>query len=162
MPIESFATQNCSVARALSVVGERWTLLVLTELFLGRRRFEEIQNERPIATNILSRRLETLVEEGIAERRRYSEHPNRFEYHLTEKGLELLPVVLALVRWGDRYEAGGSGPPVETVHAECGHPFHVVPTCSHCGGEIGPGSVRARLGPGASPDQRERAKRRAA
>src|SRR5919198_2192043 len=75
MPIEAFARQNCSIARTLSVLGERWTLLVLAELFLGRRRFDEIQAERGIATNILSRRLATLVEEGIAERRRYSEHP---------------------------------------------------------------------------------------
>jgi DNA-binding HxlR family transcriptional regulator len=162
MPIPSFAAQNCSVARTLSVVGERWTLLVLTELLLGRRRFEEIQAERPIASNILSRRLETLVDEGIVERRRYSDHPNRFEYHLTEKGLELLPAVLALVRWGDRYAAGRSGPPVETVHTQCGHAFHMVPTCSHCGEEIEPRSIRARLGPGASRDQRERAKLRAA
>jgi DNA-binding HxlR family transcriptional regulator len=162
MPIESFASQTCSVARTLAIVGERWTLLVLTELFLGRRRFEEIQAERPIATNILSRRLETLVDEGIAERRRYSDHPNRFEYHLTEKGLELLPVVLALVGWGDRRTAGRSGPPVEIVHTDCGHPFHLVPTCSHCGEEIHPESLRARLGPGASREQRERAKRRAA
>jgi DNA-binding HxlR family transcriptional regulator len=162
MPIESFASQHCSVARPLSILGERWTLLVVTELFLGRRRFEEIQAERGIATNILSRRLETLVEEGIAERRRYSDHPNRFEYHLTEKGRELLPVVLALLSWGDRYTAGRSGPPVETVHTECGHAFHMVPTCSHCGAEVEPRSVRARLGPGASREQRQRAAERRA
>ena len=161
MPIEAFASQNCSVARTLSVLGERWTLLVLTELFLGRRRFDEIRAERGIATNILSRRLATLVEEGIAERRRYGEHPERFEYRLTDKGRELLPVMLAFLRWGDRHTAE-SGPPVETVHTECDHVFHMVPTCSHCGGEIEPGKVRARLGPGATPEQRERAKLRAA
>lgn len=161
MPIESFASQNCSIARTLSIVGERWTLLVLTELFLGRRRFDEIQAERPIASNILSQRLATLVEEGIAERHRYSEHPERFEYRLTDKGRELLPVQLALLRWGDRYMADAPGPPVESVHTECGHTFEMVPTCSHCGEEIKPKAVRAELGPGASPAQRERAKRRA-
>src|SRR5436190_21136136 len=102
MPIESFASQNCSIARSLSVLGERWTLLVLRELFLGRRRFDEMQAELGVATNILSRRLTTLVDEGIAERRRYSEHPERFEYRLTEKGLELQPSVLGFLRWGDR------------------------------------------------------------
>ena len=160
MPIDSFAAQNCSVARTLSILGERWTLIVLTELFLGRRRFDEIQEERGIASNILSQRLATLVDEGIAERRRYSEHPERFEYHLTDKGRDLLPLQLALVSWGDKYMAEGSGPPVESVHTECGHSFHMVPTCSHCGEEIKRGTVEARLGPGATPRQRERVKRR--
>jgi DNA-binding HxlR family transcriptional regulator len=160
MPIESFASQNCSIARTLSILGERWTLIVLTELFVGRRRFDEIQVERGIASNILSQRLATLVEHGIAERHLYSEHPERFEYRLTDKGRELLPVQLALIRWGDKYLAE-SGPPVESVHTECGHTFEMVPTCSHCGKEIKPGAVRAELGPGASPAQHERAKRRA-
>src|SRR5919109_700716 len=77
MPIESFAKQNCSIARTLSILGERWTLIVLTELFVGRTRFEEIQEERGIATNILSQRLATLVDHGIAEQRRYSSRWSR-------------------------------------------------------------------------------------
>jgi DNA-binding HxlR family transcriptional regulator len=162
MPIESFASQNCSIARTLSVLGERWTILVLRELFLGRRRFDEIQAELGIATNILSRRLATLADEGIAERHRYSEHPERFEYRLTEKGLELQPVLLGLLRWGDRHTAGRRGPPLETVHTECDHAFHMVPTCSHCGDEVKPRNVRSRPGPGATPEQRERARRQAA
>jgi DNA-binding HxlR family transcriptional regulator len=159
MPIEAFAQQNCSIARTLSILGERWTLIVITELFLGRTRFEEIQEERGIASNILSQRLATLVEHGIAERRRYSEHPERFEYHLTEKGRDLLPVGLALISWGDKYMAE-DGPPVESVHTECGHTFHMVPSCSHCGAQIKRGTVEARLGRGATERQRERAKRR--
>jgi DNA-binding HxlR family transcriptional regulator len=149
MPIDAFAAQPCSVARTLSVLGERWTLIVLTELFLGRRRFEQIQDVRGMASNILSRRLQTLVDEGIAERHRYGDHPNRFEYRLTEKGRALQPVLLALLRWGDTYTAGEAGPPVETVHTTCDHAFHMVPTCSHCGGEIVPREVRSRPGPGA-------------
>jgi DNA-binding HxlR family transcriptional regulator len=159
MPIDSFASQNCSIARTLSVLGERWTLIVLTELFLGRRRFDEIQEERGIASNILSQRLATLVDEGIAERRRYSEHPERFEYHLTDKGRELLPLQLALLEWGDKHMSE-AGPPVETIHTECGHAFHMVPTCSHCGEEIKRGAVHAQLGPGATKKQRERAEKR--
>jgi DNA-binding HxlR family transcriptional regulator len=162
MPIESFSAQNCSIARTLSVLGERWTILVLRELFLGRRRFDELQAALGVATNILSRRLTTLVEEGIAERRRYSEHPERFEYVLTEKGLELQPILLGLLRWGDRHTAGRRGPPLETVHTECDHAFHMVPTCSHCGGEVKPRDVRARPGPGATAKQRRRAVRREA
>src|SRR6478672_5978282 len=109
MPIQAFAEKNCSIARPLAFLGERWTVLVLRDLMLGRRRFDEIQESLGIATNVLSQRLSTLVDEGIAERRRYSEHPERFEYRLTQKGRELLPVVLALLRWGDRHTTGRAG-----------------------------------------------------
>jgi DNA-binding HxlR family transcriptional regulator len=160
MPIESFAAQNCSIARTLSVLGERWTLLVLRELSLGNTRFDEIQRELGVATNILSARLSTLVDEGIAERRRYGERPDRFEYRLTEKGWDLQPILLGFLRWGDRYTAGRRGAPLETVHSECGHAFHMVPTCSHCGEEVKPSSLRPRPGPGASEHQRERHKAR--
>jgi DNA-binding HxlR family transcriptional regulator len=156
MPIEAFATQNCSIARPLSVLGERWTLLVLREIFLGNRRFDEIRAELGVATNILSARLATLVDQGIVERRLYSEHPERFEYRLTEKGRDLQPILLAFLRWGDKYTAGPAGPPLETVHSECDHVFHMVPTCSHCGEEVKPTEVRPRPGPGARKSRRPR------
>ena len=147
MAIKAFAELNCSIARPLSFLGERWALLVLRQLFLGRRRFDEIQDSLGVATNVLSQRLATLVEEGIVERRRYSEHPERFEYRLTTKGRDLQPVLLALLRWGDRYTTGPAGAPLETVHTDCGHAFHMVPTCSECGGEVGPHNVESRPGP---------------
>jgi DNA-binding HxlR family transcriptional regulator len=156
MPIQAFAEKNCSIARSLSFLGERWTVLVLRDLMLGRRRFDEIQESLGVATNVLSQRLATLVDEGVAERRRYSEHPERFEYRLTQKGLELEPVLLALLAWGDRYTTGPEGPPLETVHGDCGHSFHLVPTCSHCGEEIDPRHVKSRPGPGADDDQLRR------
>jgi DNA-binding HxlR family transcriptional regulator len=156
VPIQAFAEKNCSIARPLSFLGERWTVLVLRDLTLGRRRFDEIQESLGIASNVLSQRLATLVDEGIAERRRYSEHPERFEYRLTQKGLDLEPVLLALLAWGDRYTAGPEGPPLETVHEDCGHSFHMVPTCSHCGELIDPRHVRSRPGPGANEEQRRR------
>jgi DNA-binding HxlR family transcriptional regulator len=156
MPIEAFAKQNCSIARPLSILGERWTLLVLREISLGNRRFDEIQSELGVATNILSARLTTLTDEGIVQRQRYSEHADRFEYRLTEKGRDLQPILLAFLRWGDKYTAGKAGPPLETVHADCGHVFHMVPTCSHCGEEVEAGSLRPRPGPGATKRQRER------
>jgi DNA-binding HxlR family transcriptional regulator len=159
MAIEAFAQQNCSIARTLSFLGERWTVLVLRELFLGSRRFDEIQDELGIATNVLSRRLSTLVDEGILERRRYSERPERFEYRLTDAGRDLQPVVLAILHWGDTHLDWKSGPPLEVVHTECGHPFHQVSTCSHCGGGLDTRTVRARPGPGANRRDRERAKR---
>jgi DNA-binding HxlR family transcriptional regulator len=159
MPIDAFASQNCSVARPLSILGERWTILVLRELFLGSRRFDEIQSELGVAPNILSKRLATLVDEGIIDRRRYSEHPERFEYRPTQKGRELLPVIMALLSWGDRHTAGKAGPPLELVHRECGHSFHMVPTCSHCGQELLPREVEPRVGPGATKEQRKRGER---
>jgi DNA-binding HxlR family transcriptional regulator len=149
MPIEAFASQNCSIARPLSVLGERWTMLVLREIFLGNRRFDEIRAELGVATNILSARLATLVDQGIVERRLYSEHPERFEYHLTEKGRDLQPILLAFLRWGDKYTAGPAGPPLETVHTQCDHVFHMVPACSHCGQEVKSTEIRPRPGPGA-------------
>jgi DNA-binding HxlR family transcriptional regulator len=159
MSIEAFASQNCSVARPLAFLGERWSILVLRLIFVGFRRFDELQGELGVATNILSDRLATLVEEGIIEKRRYSEHPERFEYRLTDKGRDLQPILLSFLRWGDKYTAGRSGPPLETVHTECDHAFHMVPTCSHCGEEIRPREVRARPGPGATKGQRERLER---
>ncbi|HEV7482941.1 MAG TPA: helix-turn-helix domain-containing protein [Solirubrobacterales bacterium] len=157
MAIQAFADLNCSVARPLSFLGERWALLVLRDLFLGRRRFDEIQDSLGVATNVLSQRLATLVEEGVAERRRYSEHPERFEYRLTEKGRDLQPVLLAMLAWGDRYTAGPEGPPLETVHDGCGKAFHMVPTCSECGGELDSRHTHSRPGPGATDEQRRRA-----
>jgi len=95
--------QNCSIARALEVVGERWTLLIVRDVFLGKRRFDELQESLGIARNVLTDRLNRLVEEGILERVPYSERPVRHEYRLTTKGLELNVALTALRQWGDRY-----------------------------------------------------------
>jgi DNA-binding HxlR family transcriptional regulator len=156
MSIEAFAKQNCSIAKPLSILGERWTILVLREISLGNRRFDEIQRELGVATNVLSARLATLTDEEIVERRAYSEHPKRFEYRLTKKGADLQPILLAFLRWGDTYTAGKAGPPLETVHATCDHVFHMVPTCSHCGEEVKSQDLRPRPGPGATKRQRDR------
>jgi len=95
--------QNCSIARALEVVGERWTLLIVRDAFLGLRRFEQFQESLGIARNVLTERLNRLVEEGILERVRYSERPERFEYRLTQKGRDLQIALTGLVQWGDKY-----------------------------------------------------------
>jgi DNA-binding HxlR family transcriptional regulator len=162
MPIKAFAKQNCSIAKPLSILGERWTILVLREISLGNRRFDGMQEELGVATNVLSARLGSLIDAGIVEKRPYGERPDRFEYQLTAKGGELMPILLAFLRWGDRYTAGKAGPPLETVHADCGHVFHMVPTCSHCGEEVKLASVRARPGPGSTKRQREHRRSRAA
>src|SRR5512141_1570322 len=97
---------HCSVARTLDIVGERWTLLILRDAFNGRRRFEDFAASLPIATNVLTARLQTLVAHGIMERTRYQERPPRYEYRLTDKGRSLYPVLIALLQWGDTYLAG--------------------------------------------------------
>jgi DNA-binding HxlR family transcriptional regulator len=161
MPIEAFARQNCSIAKTLAFLGERWTLLVMRELFLGQRRFDRIQAELGIASNVLSERLATLTGEGIVTRHRYSEHPERHEYRLTAKGREFQPVLLELMKWGDRHTAS-HGPPRVIIHEDCGHAIEPVQTCSHCGGELTPRNVRTELGPGSTSEQRAAVTRRAA
>ncbi len=145
-----FADQNCSVARTLGIVGERWTLLVLREAFLGVRRFDRMQADLSIARNILADRLQSLVETGILERRRYQDHPPRSEYRLTQKGLDLYPILVSLMRWGDQYESAG-GPPVVLTHRACGHAMTPVLACPHCGDEITARDVTFAPGPGSAP-----------
>jgi DNA-binding HxlR family transcriptional regulator len=156
MPIEAFARQNCSIARTLAFLGERWTVLILRELFVRRQRFDQIQAELGVATNVLSERLSTLLDEGIVDRRRYSEHPERYEYRLTEKGRDLQPIMLELMKWGARHKPLARGPMRVMVHTECGHEVEPVQICSHCGGELDKHNVRAPLGPGATAEQRRR------
>jgi DNA-binding HxlR family transcriptional regulator len=154
VPFRPFSDQNCSLARALEVVGERWTLLVMREVLLGRRRFLEIKRNVGVAPNILSDRLQTLVDHGLLERRLYSEHPESYEYTLTPKGIDIVPVLLALQQWGDRHAPAPGGPPRITVHATCGHDTQPRMCCSHCGEPIGRGELKLRPGPGADARQR--------
>jgi DNA-binding HxlR family transcriptional regulator len=144
--------QTCSVARALSVVGDRWTLLVLREAFLRTRRFEDFLERTGAARNVLAARLEKLVEHGVLERRPYQERPTRYEYRLTEKGLDLYPVMMALVRWGDRWLDDGRGRPIEHRHKSCGHVMHMEPACSECGDRLDPRAVEVTLGPALRSD----------
>jgi DNA-binding HxlR family transcriptional regulator len=154
MPIEAFAKQHCSVARPMAILGERWAILVLRELFLGFRRFDLMQKRLGVASNVLSARLTTLVDEGIVERRRYSEHPERYEYRLTDKGRDLQPILMQLMRWADEHMPVPGGPIHELTHDDCGHAFHPVETCSHCGGEVNAHNVTRRMGPGATKAQK--------
>lgn len=142
--------ETCSLARALAVVGDRWTLLVLREAFLRVRRFEDFQERLGIARRVLTERLRHLVEEGVLRKVAYQERPLRYEYKLTEKGLGLYPVLMGLVNWGDAHYAGKKGPPVLHRHLSCGHDFRVVSTCSECGEVLDPRQVAPHPGPGAS------------
>jgi DNA-binding HxlR family transcriptional regulator len=138
----------CSVARALSVVGDRWTLLILRDTFLGVRRFEDFQRDLGTTRHRLTDRLRKLVAHGILDRVRYQDHPPRFEYRLTEKGRDLYPVVVSLTRWGDRWMAGRHGPPVELVHRACGKTTMPALACPECGEPVFARDMIARPGPG--------------
>ena len=122
----------CSIARTLDIVGEKWALLAVREVFLGDRRFDEMVRRTGAPRDTLAARLRTLVSAGILDRRQYSEHPARFEYHLTAAGRDLYPVIVTLMRWGDHYLAGEDGPPLVLQH-HCGHELVAQVVCQACG-----------------------------
>ena len=139
-----FDPAACSVARTVDVLGDTWSLLVLRELFLGAHRFDQMQQHLGIARNVLAARLKRLVENGVLEKRLYQAHPPRFEYHLTGKGLDLQPVLVGLMQWGDRYLADPPGGPVVLEHRACGQPMHVVAVCEVCREPVTPRDTQAR------------------
>jgi DNA-binding HxlR family transcriptional regulator len=146
---KEYQGQVCSIARTLELVGERWTLLVIREVFNGHRKFSEMQRSLGVARNVLAARLETLVDEGILERRAYSERPERYEYFLTEKGLDLWPLMIDLMQWGDKWEPLPEGRPMIVVHkGECGGEIDHRRICTKCGKPLTVREVRAIEGPG--------------
>lgn len=140
----------CSIAGTLEIIGERWTMLVLREAFLRVRRFDDFQRNIGCARNILSDRLQKLVAHGVLERNRYQDRPPRYEYRLTQKGMDLWPSIVALMRWGDRYVAGNRGPAVVLEHKGCGHESMPELVCSHCRETVDARAMRAHPGPGAA------------
>ncbi|GAA1143009.1 helix-turn-helix domain-containing protein [Kribbella jejuensis] len=141
--------QVCSIARALEVVGDRWTLLVIREALMKTRRFEDFRTRLGIAHNVLSDRLARLVEAGVLERELYQTRPDRYEYRLTPQGLDLWPVVMSLLMWGDKYRSP-DGPPLLTRHHGCGGELTPSFTCDTCGASLGPMDVELLPGPGAA------------
>ncbi|TML25397.1 MAG: helix-turn-helix transcriptional regulator [Actinobacteria bacterium] len=146
----TYEDQNCSAARALEIVGERWSLLIIRDaLFAGITRFADFQRRLSVAPNVLATRLDSFVEHGLMERRQYSQHPEHYEYVLTDQGRDLQPVILALSRWGDRWVAP-EGPPVLYVHSACDSRVEQLIHCSTCGEVSDPADIGTRPGPGAS------------
>jgi DNA-binding HxlR family transcriptional regulator len=142
--------QACSVARTLSVIGDRWTLLILRDCFMKVRRFEDFHARLGIGRPILADRLQKLVDSFVLTRMAYQTRPLRCEYRLTQKGLDLYPVIMAIVHWGDVHMAGKTGRPVLHRHAVCGHHFDPVLVCSHCAATLSPRDVAIEAGPGAA------------
>ena len=143
-----FATWPCSIARSVDLLGDWWTPLVLREAFLGVRRFDDMQRSLGIGRNVLTQRLKRLVDEGMLDRVRYQEKPDRYEYVLTEKGRDFYPVLAAMSAWGDRWLSGEEGPPVIFHHKPCDHDMSARVVCSECGEEINVRDVRVRAADG--------------
>lgn len=141
--------EPCSVARTVAVIGDRWTLLILRDCFLRVRRFGDFQSRLGITRHVLADRLKKLVRYGVLRRVPYQERPKRYEYILTQKGLDLYPVLMAIVHWGDIHMADERGRPRVHEHRRCGHPFDPVTVCSECGEPLAAREVTVREGPGA-------------
>jgi DNA-binding HxlR family transcriptional regulator len=148
-----YRADNCSIQRTLDIVGEKWTLLVLREAFYGVRRFADFHQALGCARNLLSARLRTLVAEGILAQEPYQQPGSRvrFEYRLTDKGVELFPALMALMQWGDRWTGDAEGPPVEVRHRDCGRRVHVELRCAEGHGHLSARDMQAIPGSGAKP-----------
>ena len=144
-----YEREGCAVGGALEIVGDRWTMTVLRELFLGVRRFGEIQRNTGAAKNILADRLQALVGHGVLERRQYQERPARYEYRLTEKGLDLYPILVGLMAWGAKHAPSAADPLVLVEHKACGTVGLPELTCAGCGEHVAARDMRALVGPGA-------------
>ncbi|MGB3699352.1 MAG: helix-turn-helix domain-containing protein [Gordonia sp. (in: high G+C Gram-positive bacteria)] len=146
----AYDTDNCSVQRTLDVIGDRWSALVLREVFNGVRRFDQIKEHTGVSDSVLSDRLRRLVDKGVIEAREYQEpgRRRRKEYRLTAAGLDLQPVFIAMLRWGDEHRDDGAGPLVDVVHRDCGAPVQAAIVCAE-GHEVSQRDVRAVPGVGA-------------
>ncbi len=144
-----FGEMACSIARTLDVVGESWSPLVLRDVYVGLTRFDQIQADLGISRKVLTERLNNLVDQGVLERRPYDRRP-RFEYVLTDKGTELVDLLMVMVGWGDKWLAGQAGPPVLYRHHACGEISSVDLRCAHCGQPMHASNVEILPGPGAA------------
>ncbi|UZE96631.1 winged helix-turn-helix transcriptional regulator [Alkalimarinus alittae] len=148
MKWDNIQEMPCSIARALSIVGDRWTLLILRDCFMGTKRFDQFQKQIGLSRHRLTDRLNKLVEHEILVKSPYQEKPLRHEYHLTRRGSALYPVLMTLAQWGDNWMAGKDGPPFEYIHTTCGHKTSVELSCSECGETISSQDIAPKAGPG--------------
>ncbi len=146
---DALEEEPCSLARTVAVIGDRWTLLILRECFLRTRRFDAFQDALGITRHLLSERLKKLVRHGVLRRVPYQQAPKRYEYILTPKGLDLYPVMMSIVNWGNLHMLDSRGRPMLHEHKACGHMFDPVMVCSECGEPVGAKDVDVHPGPGA-------------
>lgn len=148
MKWQALSEQTCSIARTLSVLGDRWTMMVVRNAFLGIRRFDDFQANLGITRHVLSDRLKRLVEHDILKKMPYHDRQERFEYRLTDKGRDLYPILLTLAAWGDKWMDEGNGPPIEYFHLSCEHKFTPLLVCSECREPVQARGVKPLVGPG--------------
>lgn len=145
MPLSTIGDQTCSVARAIAEVGDPWVLMIVRELFLGSRRFDEFLAYTSASPPLLTERLRALEGAGIVERTPYQERPPRYEYRLSEKGLALWPVISALREWGDYWHRDRGAVPLRLTHRACGQHAPMKLVCGACGEDVGPRDVDVKL-----------------
>lgn len=143
---------QCSVARSSAVLGDRWSLLILSDLFLGVRRFDDFHKRLGLSRTVLANRLKLLEEHRVVTRNIYQDKPVRHEYRLTRKGHDLFPVISGLVSWGDKYYFDDSSPPIIRKHLTCGHDIQPVLSCPECHHDVDARSVEARIRPKTATD----------
>lgn len=153
MKWQDVGEQPCSIARSLSVIGDRWTMLLLRNAFLGTRRFDDFQAQLGVTRHVLAERLKRLVEHNILKKVPYQDRQERFEYRLTEKGRDFYPVLLALVSWGDKWMDEGRGAPIIYQHKSCGQMMTPTLTCSECHEPLTARDVIPMMGPGMMPKE---------
>ena len=139
----------CTIARSAAVLGDHWNILLIREACLGTRRFDDFQAALGIGRNILARRLNVLVDEGMLRRVEYQTNPPRHEYRLTDKGRDAYGILATMAAWGDRWLTGPEGTPLVLHHTACDHDMHAVVVCSECAEELDVREIRATRGPGA-------------
>jgi DNA-binding HxlR family transcriptional regulator len=148
-----WSVENCPIGRAMEILGERWTVVVLREVFNGIRRFDDMRVRTDIPRQVLANRLAKLVEHGILRKEPYQEPGSRqrYEYRLTQKGFDLYPVLVAIRDWGDRYLVDADGSPLSIVHRDCGDTVHTELRCEAGHTLTSPRNAVPRPGPGARP-----------
>jgi DNA-binding HxlR family transcriptional regulator len=161
MKWDALEEEPCSLARTVAVIGDRWSLLILRESFLRVRRFEAFQSSLGITRHLLAERLKKMVRLGVLRRVPYQDSPKRYEYILTPKGLDLYPVIMAIVHWGDTHMVDERGRPLLHEHHSCGKMFDPVMVCSECGEPLKAKEVHVHSGPGARPSASSEARAKA-
>jgi DNA-binding HxlR family transcriptional regulator len=155
----STADWPCTIARSVDLLGEGWILLIMRQACLGTRRFEDFQRSLGISRNILTTRLNRLVDDDLLTRVEYQQRPVRHEYRLTEKGRDDYPILAAMAAYGDRWLVGDEGTPLVLHHTSCDHDMHAAVTCDQCGEPLDLRHVQARTGPGFPRSSQRRASR---
>ncbi|MEM7797863.1 MAG: helix-turn-helix domain-containing protein [Chloroflexota bacterium] len=143
--------EPCSIARTLAIIGDRWTLLIIRNAFLGISRFDEFQHQLDVTRHLLADRLDHLVENGIFKKIAYQQKPERFEYKLTPKGVELYPILMTLVAWGDKWAGLPEGPPLEYFDRESGKRISPLLIDKTSGKPLDPRKIKPEMGPGLEP-----------